>query len=71
MKNDHLLTFFAAFVGLALLGIWFYSSSPVLQVGGALYGIPGADPITPLMAVLILLWFLIIGTVVFLRKPKR
>ena len=71
MKNEHLATIFASLVGLAMLGIWYYSSNSSLQVGGALYGIPGADPITPMMAVLIVVWFLLVGSVIHLHKPKK
>ena len=71
MKNEHLLVFFVVFVGVALLGIWFFSSNSELQVGGALYGIPGADPISPLMGATLVVWFLLVGTVVFMHKPKK
>lgn len=71
MKNEHLLAFFVVFVGISFLFVWFFASPPSLQVGGALQGVPGTDPISPLMAALIVIWFLLVGFVVYLNKPGR
>ena len=69
MKNEHLLLIFSLFTGLSLIYTWFYLSKPSLQIGGALYGIPGTDPITPIMAAFIVIWFMLMGLVVYLNKP--
>lgn len=69
MKNEVLLAVFVAFVGVAFAFLWFYVSTPSLQIGGALQGIPGSDPISPFMAVLLVVWFMLIGAVVYLNKP--
>ncbi len=71
MKNEELVTLFVVFVSLVFLFLWFKSSVPMLQVGGALYGVPGTDPISPLMAVLIVIWFMLVSVVVFLNRPKH
>ena len=70
MKNEYLLAGFVAFVGIAFLFAWFNVSEPSLQVGGSLYGIPGTDPISPLMGALIVIWFLLVGFVVYLNRPE-
>jgi len=71
MKTENLIvTSFVVVVGLILLLAWFYVSKPSLQIGGALQGVPGTDPIGPFMAVLIVLWFVFVGAVVHFRKPK-
>jgi len=70
VKNEHLLAAFAVFVGIAFVFTWYYVSNPELQVSGALYGIPGTDPITPFMAVLLIIWFILVALVLFLNKTK-
>ena len=71
MKIENIIvTSFVVLVGFIFLLTWFYVSRPSLQIGGALQGVPGTDPIGPFMAVLIVLWFVFVGTVVHLRKPK-
>ncbi len=70
MKNEHLLSAFVVFVGIAFVLTWYYASHPGLQVGGALYGIPGTDPITPFMAVLLIIWFILVAIVLIVNRTK-
>ena len=70
MKNDFLIAAFAVFVGIAFVLTWHYVSHPGLQVGGALYGIAGTDPITPFMAVLLVIWFILVAIVIFVNKSR-
>jgi hypothetical protein len=71
MKETHILTAFAVLVGVAFVLLWRHVSKSSLQVGGALYGIPGADPITPLMAATVIVWFILVGTIVYMRRPRK
>lgn len=70
MKNDFLLAAFAVFVGIAFVLTWYYVSNPDVQIGGALYGIAGTDPITPFMAVLLVIWFILVAIVLFVNKSR-
>ncbi len=70
MENDSLLAAFAVFVGIAFVLTWHYVSHPGLQVGGALYGIAGTDPITPFMAVLLVIWFILVAIVLFVNRAR-
>ena len=69
MKERSLVVGFVVFVGLALLFMWYYTAPVSFQVSGALWGIPGTDPITPIMAALIVIWFLLVVSVVYLNRP--
>ena len=69
MKKEYGIALFAVLVGSIFFYKW-YVSNPSSQVGGALYGIPGTDPISPFMGALLLIWFMLVGFIVFLNKPK-
>ena len=70
MKREHLLIFFASFIGVAVVLMWLYIS-PMGQVNGAFLGVPGTDAVGPLMGVLLVVWFMLVGFVVYLNRPER
>ncbi len=70
MKEVHLYTALIIVVSAAFLLFWRLSSSSSIQVGGALQGIPGTDPISPFMAVLIVIWFMFVGFVIHLNHNR-
>ena len=65
MKEEHLLIAFVVFASGVFLSMWMYFSPPSLQVGGALYGIPGTDPISPFMGALLVIWLILVGFVMY------
>lgn len=71
MRNEHLLGAFFVFSTAALVATWWYVSGPAYNVGGALYGIPGTEPMGPLMAALLVVWFILAATVAVLNKPHH
>ncbi len=68
MKEEHLLVAFVVFVSAVFLALWVHFSQPSLQFGGALYGIPGTDPISPFMAGILVIWLILVGFVVYVSR---
>ena len=65
MKEEHLLIAFVVFASALFLASWVYFSRASLNVGGALYGIPGTDPISPFMGALLVIWLILVGFVMY------
>jgi len=70
MKEVRLYAVFFAVISASFLFLWWNSSKSSVQVGGALQGIPGTDPVSPFMAVLLIIWFILVGLVVYVNRPR-
>lgn len=70
VKEEHLLMAFVVFVSGLFLGVWVYVSRAPSNVGGALYGIPGTEPISPFMASLLVIWLVLVGFVFYTTKHR-
>jgi len=68
MKDEVLLWAFFIFSTLALVGTWFYLSPPTLQISGAFSGDSAPDLVTPLMASLLVVWFLLVVFVMYFNR---
>lgn len=70
MKESHLYTAFILIASAAFLFLWWHASNSSIQIGGALQGIPGTDPISPFMAVIMVIWFMLVGFVIHLNHRR-
>jgi len=71
VKNKNIALAFVLFVTVALGFMWFYASPNTNQIDGALKGVPGTDLISPLMATLLILWFLLLVSVIYVTKHSK
>jgi len=70
MKEVHLYAIFFAVVSVAFVFLWWYVSPSSLQVGGAIWGIPSTDAVTPFVASLLIFWFMLVGFVMYANHKR-